>query len=80
MILNFDFSSSVPLYMQLRNQIVRSFNRTGNELGKEGNKQRVEEEILLGLYISAVYVDYIGECLEGVEGDADRQNQVQRYR
>ena len=63
--------------LKLRDEVAGALNRTCDKLREEGDEERVEEEILLGLYIAPVYVDDVGKSLEGVEGYTHRQNEVE---
>ena len=53
---------------ELRNKIAWALNRSCNKLWEEGNEECVEEEIAFRLNVTAVNVDNVGECLEGIEG------------
>src|SRR5699024_3407353 len=52
-------------------------NGTGNELGEEGNEGTEADNAFLHLRVSTVDVHRVGHGLEGVEGDADGQRQVE---
>ncbi len=67
----------MPLLQELRQEIGGAFDRSGDELGKERQECGKGNEVMCGLYLPAVNVYGIGQGLEGVETDTDRQNQVQ---
>ena len=52
--------------------------RSLNQLGEEGHKQREFKEILFGLGHAPVYIHYIAGGLEHEEGNAHRQTQGQK--
>ena len=47
--------------------------RTGNQLREQGNVGSQLDEIGLCLHLPAIDVRQVGDGLEGVEGDANRQ-------
>ena len=67
----------MPLLQELRQEIGGTLDRSGDELGKERQECGKGNEVMCGLYLPAVNVYGIGQGLEGVETDTDRQNQVQ---
>ena len=66
------------LRAQLRDEVARLFDGARHQLGKIGDEQRIVAEVLLRTEVPAVDVDDVGEGLEGVKGDADGQENVQR--
>ena len=63
--------------LKLRNEVGRSLNRAGNKLWEEGDKESVKEKVFFAFDVATVYVDDIGERLEGVERYTDRQYQIE---
>ena len=63
---------------QLRDEVARLFDGARHQLGEIGDEQRIVAEVLLRTEVPAVDVDDVGEGLEGVKGDADGQEDVQR--
>ena len=53
---------------ELMEEVLRTFNRAGNELRKEHYVGCISNEIRFGLLVPAVNFDHIAEALEGVEG------------
>jgi hypothetical protein len=64
----------------LGQQVRGALDRPGHQLREEGDEECEVEEARAGLEPAAVDVDRVGERLEGVEGDADRQHDLQRDR
>ena len=64
---------------ELRYKVTGALDRACNELREEGNEERIEEEIALGLYIPSVDVYNVGKSLEGVEGYSDGEYETQHY-
>jgi hypothetical protein len=65
---------------KLRHEIFTPLDRTCDELREKRDEERVDAEVLLRRDLPAVYVDHVGEALEGVKRDADGQDDVQRGR
>ena len=61
------------LRLQLRCKIVKPCNRSLNQLGKKGNKQKVAKKAPLGLYFTVITVQKVGHRLKGIERNAQRQ-------
>ncbi len=51
-----------------------------NQLRKERHVQCEIDERLSGLNLASINIDCVAKCLERVEGDSDRQDDVQRLR
>src|SRR5262245_55450960 len=60
----------------LTNELPGTNDRTGNEVRKKCNKQRVIDRISDGLHLSPIDVQRIGETGERVEADADRKHDL----
>ena len=58
-------------------QVLIFDNRTGDELGEQGNEGTEVDDAALGTGISAVHVDGVAHGLEGIEGDTDGQMDAQ---
>ena len=67
-----------PLLVELGDEIPGLDDGSGHELREEGDVQRGPHEIALGRYLAAGDVDGVAERLEGIEGDADGQEDAQR--
>ena len=68
-----------PVFLlQLGQKAGGFFNGTGHQLGKEGDKQGKGDKIPLRLQPAFVDVQGVAESLEGIKGDAHRQDDVQR--
>jgi len=65
-------------FLELREQIVGTFDRTRNELRKEGNEKRIPTEMAFRFDIAAVNVNNVRKRLERIEGNADGKNQFER--
>ena len=61
---------------QLAQQILRPLNGAGHQLGEEGDKKGIAEEVSFRGNLSPVHINGIAQSLEGVEGDAHRQQHV----
>src|SRR5271154_2557854 len=66
--------------MKLRQQLVRTFDRSGNHLREEGDVERVFQQALLRRHSPAVNLDGVAHGLKGVERQADRQKDRQQRR
>ena len=64
----------------LRQKVPGAFNRSGNQLRKEGNEGGVLSEVMFRLDIPSVNIDRITQCRKSVEGDSHRQKQIQSDR
>ena len=65
--------------LDLRQQVARPHDRAGHQLREEGDEGGIAHQGALRLlHLAGVEVDAIAEILEGVEGDADRQQDVER--
>ena len=65
------------LFFQLGKQVSGIFNGSRHQLGKIGHIQGEGNWILLSREVPPVHVDGVAESLEGIEGNAHRQNQPQ---
>ncbi len=65
------------LFPELGQKPRRALDRPGHELGEEADVEREYAEMPLGLALAAVDVDGVAEGLEGIEGDADRKQDVE---
>ena len=54
-------------HKDLRQQVLRAFDRSGNQLWEEGHKQGIFEDVLFHLHLAAVNIHCIGKCLENVK-------------
>ena len=63
---------AVFINMQLGCHIAVFYDGAGNQLGEHDHIRAEIDDIVLGFYIPAVYVDGIAHGLEGVEADAER--------
>ena len=61
----------------LGQQLIPPADGTGNQLGKEGDKQGKPDKVLLRGIFSLINIDQIPGSLEGEKGDAHGQNQIQ---
>ena len=52
---------------QLLEEISRAFDRSGDQLGKEGDKQRISKEIVLSRNLSAIDINGVTKRLKGEE-------------
>ena len=64
-------------FNQLMRKLAVQADGTLNNLGKEGDKQRELCRIALGWHLFPVDINHISHGLEGVKGNAQRQQQVQ---
>ena len=64
-----------PLPAQLGQQAAGALDGPGHQLGEKGDEQRVIAEVPLRGGPAPVYVQHVGQGLEGVKGDAHRQQQ-----
>ena len=55
------------LFVELMEQILRSFDWSGHELGIEHDIERIDAEMAFGFLPAAIDFDDIGEALKGVE-------------
>ena len=60
-------------YFNLRKQVVCSFNRTCDKLGKKWNKGCIISEMMFRRYISSVYINNITERLKCIERNSYRK-------
>src|SRR5262249_34928214 len=61
---------------ELIEQVVRSFDRAGNELREERLESQERHEIPLGRMLATIDVDHVRHALEGHEGNAERQENL----
>ena len=61
--------------LELRDHLGVMHQRAGDQMREEGHEQRVADDVALDLG-AAHHVDQIGDLLEGEEGDAERQHDV----
>ncbi len=59
-------------------KILRTLDRAGDELREEHDVRRVRRQIVDGLLISPVHFHHIAQALKRMEGQPDRQDDVQR--
>ena len=64
--------------LELVEDVPRPLDGPGHQLGEEGDEQGVVEEVPLGGHVLPVHVDGVAQGLEGVKGDAHRQQHVQQ--
>ena len=64
--------------VDLGEEILRPDDRSGDEMGKEGQEERKSRQASCRRHVAAIDVDIIGNPLEGIEADADRQNEVEK--
>src|SRR3954468_4700661 len=57
---------------KLRQQLMRTDNGPGDQMGKEADEQRIAHQRWFGLLLLPG-LDQVADLLKGVEGDADRQ-------
>ena len=60
----------------LRKKVLRSFNRTGNKLGKKGNKCCIDAKMPFGLYPSLVNINDVAQRLKGIKRNAHREHKL----
>ena len=65
------------LGLELRQEIGSADDRPGDELREEGDVEEDVERRLLGRDFAAIDVDHIRDAVEGEEGDADREQDLQ---
>ena len=65
---------------KLRKKIARAHDGSGDELREKGNGQDEIAQRFRGLHHAAINVERVGEGVEGVERDADRQKNVEMRR
>ena len=63
---------------ELGQEVRRAHDRTRHQLRKEGDVQRHIGEARLGANMLAAHIDHVAHRLEGVEGNPDRQDDVDR--
>jgi hypothetical protein len=61
-----------PAPFELRQELDRAYDRTGDELRKERHEEREVDEVACEARFPAVDVDRVAHRLECVEGNADR--------
>ena len=61
-------------FVQLRDELFRTHNRSGNELREEGDVETKIEDVFHRLYASAIDIDGIRDDLEYIERDTHRQD------
>ena len=64
----------------LRDELPGTNDRTGNQMRKKCNEQRVIDRVSDGLHLSPIDIEGVGETGEGVEADADRKHNLQHHR
>ena len=64
--------------VKLMGELIKARNRSLNQLGEEGHKQRKARRILFRGVFAVVYVDEVAHRLERVKADAQRQKQIER--
>ena len=74
------YKGDIPVLTELRQKLPRLHDRSGDELREKRDIKRKLYRASLRLDLPAVDVDNIAERLEGVERNADRQQQLQRSR
>ena len=70
-------SEAVLSVLKLERNVVVTNDGTRDELGEHCNVSRKVDGVLLRL-LAAIYVNDVGDDLEGVEGDTDRKNDLQK--
>ena len=63
---------------ELAEQVSGALDGARDKLGEEGDEERVGEEIPLGLNLAPVHIHGVAEGLEGIEGDAHREQNIHR--
>lgn len=69
-----------PLLFELGQQVVRPLDGACHQLGKVGYEQGKGHEVPLGLHLAPININGVAEGLEGVKGNAHRQDDVQHRR
>src|SRR5436190_10825544 len=64
----------------LTNELPGTNDRTGNQMRKECNEERVIDRVSHGLHFSPIDVEGVGQTGKGVEADADGQDNLQHHR
>jgi len=64
--------------VELWEQRLGPLDRPGDQLGKEADESEESQEVACRLDLAPINVDAVAEGLEGVEADADRQDDAQR--
>ncbi len=67
-----------PVFAQLGQEVGRTQNRSRDEPGKESHENGEAQQGVLPLYLPSVQIDGVCHRLQGVEGDSQRQDYVQR--
>lgn len=68
----------VVAFVELVEQVLRTFDWTGHELGKEHHVRRIRDEVLLRLLLAPIDFNHIAQTLKGVEREPDRQDDLER--
>src|SRR5690606_23862455 len=77
-----ELTSQGRSFLELRQKLARAYDRAGDELREIGDEDRELEKILRGIELPPINIDGVAHRLEGVEADADgeddwKQRQVQ---
>ena len=67
-----------PRLRELREQIRRTLNGASNKLRKETHIGEELNHVLCGPNLAPVHIDAVTECLESIETDPDRENDMQQ--
>src|SRR5665213_2489697 len=62
-------------FAELMNQVLRPFNRAGNQLRIKHHIERVDAKVPLGVLLAAIHLDRITHRLKRMERKSDRQKQ-----
>ena len=60
--------------VKLVQEVLRAFNRTGNQLRVEHDIERINAEVALGLLIAPVNLNDVAQALEGMEREPDGED------
>ena len=64
---------------ELRQEVPRADDRTGNQMGEEGDEAQVLEVALLGFYMTSVDVDDVAHRFEREKADSDGQRDAEGH-
>src|SRR6185295_11218909 len=66
------------LGVKLMQHVLRPLDRTGDELRKIHDVERIDPEVALRLLLAAIDLDDVAQALEGMKRETDRQRDGQR--
>src|SRR5688500_1506808 len=67
----------VVLFAKLAEQVLRTLDRTGDELRIEQHVQSKDPEVALSALIAQIHLDDVAHRLKRMEGQSDRQNDLE---